>query len=984
MRLALALSLFAPVAFAEAPLSLTASDGTGLKLEQLQARAVLDGPLAFTELHLVFSNPADRVIEGTFHMVLPPLATVSRFALKLDDRWQEGEVVEKQAARRAYEDFLHRRQDPALLEQSGGNAFDARVFPIPARGKKELIVSYSHAPEGPYVLPLKGLPAVSQLDVAAYVDGRSAATLTKVGYAPENDFKVELSKNATKAMRAGDYLVARVTGAVKNETDALDSVAVLFDTSASRALGFSEQVTLLQKLVAGMGKSRVVLAAFDQTVVPLYDGPASGLNDPVLKQLKARRALGASDLEAALTWAGTTKCTRVVLLTDGVATAGAAGGDLLMAAAKGLKASGVQRLDAIALGGLRDVATLKQLVTAGLPRDGAVIDGDKGASEALTRLSARTFSKLAVSLEGAKFVWPKQVDGLQPGDAVLVVAELPAAAPMKLTLGGNAVALEISPFKPELPMLERAVVQGRLEELQDRIDRVADGPKQKGELKAQAVKLSTTYRVLSPYTALLVLETEADYARFGIDRRALADILVVNDGRVDRKKRAADTVVAMKPPPQQPPSDEKPRPAKEMKKRKVSAKEDMPSPKQAEMDNDSDGIPDVADRLEEESSDGAAPGAPAARGAPAQARAAAAPAPMRMEAPPSPPMPPPPPTASPAPNAVAAEPMLQLQSSPGPAQELTGRPPYEGTFKQVMDSLLAKKPDEALAKARGWREESPGDVLALIALGEALEASGNEKEAARAYGSIIDLFPGRADLRRFAGARLERLKSPEALKLAVDAFAKAAEQRADHPASHRLLAYMLLKLGEPGRAFAAIEKGMAQHYPEGRFRGVDRILHEDAGLIAAAWMKAEPARRAEILERAKKLGVPLEEQPSLRFVLNWETDANDVDFHIVDGKKGHAFYSAPHLNSGGDLYADVTTGYGPECFTIRNTPGTRAYPYKLAAHYYSRGPMGYGMGKLEIIDHDGKGGLKFVERPYVVMVDQAFVDLGTVDAATLK
>jgi tetratricopeptide (TPR) repeat protein len=554
---------------------------------------------------------------------------------------------------------------------------------------------------------------------------------------------------------------------------------------------------------------------------------------------------------------------------------------------------------------------------------------------------------------------------------------------VKLTLGGNAVALEVSPFKPELPMLERAVVQGRLEELQDRIDRVADGPKQKGELKAQAVKLSTTYRVLSPYTALLVLETEADYARFGIDRRALADILVVNDGRVDRKKRGADTVVAMKPPPQPPPSDEKARPAKEMKKRKVSGNEDMPSPKQAERELDSDGVPDPADRMEE-SSDGAAPGAPAARGAPAQAQAAAAPAPMRMEAPPSPPMAPPPPTSSPAPS--AAEPMMAARPPPPLAQapELTGRPPYEGTFKQVMDALLAKKSDEALAKARGWREEAPGDVLALIALGEALEASGNEKEAARAYGSIIDLFPGRADLRRFAGARLERLKSPEALKLAVDAFAKAAEQRADHPASHRLLAYMLLKLGEPGRAFAAIEKGMAQQYPPDRFRGVDRILHEDAGLIAAAWIKAEPARHAEILERVKKLGVPLEDQPSLRFVLNWETDANDVDFHIVDGKKGHAFYSAPHLNSGGDLYADVTTGYGPECFTIRNTPGTRAYPYKLAAHYYSRGPMGYGMGKLEIIDHDGKGGLKFVERPYVVMVDQAFVDLGTVDAATLK
>jgi hypothetical protein len=39
--------------------------------------------------------------------------------------------------------------------------------------------------------------------------------------------------------------------------------------------------------------------------------------------------------------------------------------------------------------------------------------------------------------------------------------------------------------------------------------------------------------------------------------------------------------------------------------------------------------------------------------------------------------------------------------------------------------------------------------------------------------------------------------------------------------------------------------------------------------------------------------------------------------------------------------------------------------------------MGYGMGKVEVIDHDGRGGLSFSERPFVVMNDQAFVELGT-------
>jgi tetratricopeptide (TPR) repeat protein len=304
--------------------------------------------------------------------------------------------------------------------------------------------------------------------------------------------------------------------------------------------------------------------------------------------------------------------------------------------------------------------------------------------------------------------------------------------------------------------------------------------------------------------------------------------------------------------------------------------------------------------------------------------------------------------------------------------------PYTGHFKTVMDAIAKGDARTALASATGWHEEDPGDVLALVGMGESSEALHELKRAARAYGSIIDLFPARADLRRFAGERLERLAGDAGLELALDTYAKAEIERPDHPASHRLLAYAHLKRHEFQKAFDAALRGAKQQYPAGRFNGVDQILREDLGLIASAWIKAEPGRREEILSRVKEGGGVVEDQPSIRFVLIWETDANDVDFHIQDGKGGHAYYASPELPSGGRLYADVTTGYGPECFTIRAPRGGRAYPYTLQAHYYSRGPMGYGMGKLEIIDHDGKGGLSFDERTYVVMVDQAFVDLGTV------
>ena len=941
----------------DAPVSLTASDGTGLKLVKLQARAVVTDPLAFTELTLTFQNPLDRVLEGQFKVTLPQGATVSRFAMKLDERWQEGEVVEKQAARRAYEDFLHRRQDPALLEQSGGNEFTARVFPIPAKGVKELVLSYSHElvqQTASYVLPLKGLPQIGELDVeASGVTGEGV--LKQKSVVPTADFVATPKRNQLGA-RSGDLVVARVVPVEASAADPVTQLTVLVDSSGSRALGWSQQTALVKELLAAMPSATVNVVAFDQEVAPLYSGPASGFGDAQLKALRARRALGASNIELALESLQNKPTARVVLIGDGVFTAGVIEGPNLIAKLLKLKAAGVKRLDAIALGGLRDVGALTRLTTGSLERDGAVLDGALGAVEVARRLGLATKSKLEVKVDGAVAVWPKTLSGVQAGDAVLVYAQLPQGTPFKGAIGGKAISVTDAQLTSiERPLLERAWAKAKLELLQAQLD-AADGAPQREAVKKQIVELSTKSRVLCSLTALLVLETEADYARFNIDRRALADILTVQKGQVTRLKRTeVVTVATVKTPP--PPDANKKLEFKEKSKaedaKPAAGKRDEGTVEEMEAPKPADTQP--------------GPGASAPPPPPPAPTAAAAPRPAA-----EPVARPPASTGRASESMMDMEPERERRVAPAKVQQVD---PYTGTFKQVMEALKTDKA-KAVSLASGWHEEQPGDLLALVAMGEALEAAGDLGTAARCYGSIIDLFPARADLRRFAGIRLERIAAAQ--ELAVDTFAKAAEQRADHPASHRLLAFSLLRAGKPEKAFAAIETGLAQKYPSGRFAGVDQILREDAGLIAAAWMKAEPNRRGEIEARVKKSGGIAENAPSLRFVLNWETDANDVDFHITDAKGGHAFYSQKSLPSGGELYADVTTGYGPECFTIRLPKGKRAAPYHLQAHYYSIGPMGAGMGKLEIIEHDGKGGLRFEQRPYVVMVNQAYVELGEV------
>jgi len=297
-----------------------------------------------------------------------------------------------------------------------------------------------------------------------------------------------------------------------------------------------------------------------------------------------------------------------------------------------------------------------------------------------------------------------------------------------------------------------------------------------------------------------------------------------------------------------------------------------------------------------------------------------------------------------------------------------------------IDELLKNRQNTAaLKQALEWRLQAPAELLPLVALGRAYLALEDLERAARAFGSILDLYPSRADMRRMAGNWLE-LCAQSGLDLAVDTYRVAMKQRPDHPSVYHQLAMTLIRLNRYHEAFEVLEEGLEARRIENRFPGVIRILKEGLSLVGQSWMTHKPEDADEILRRLSVHQLTPSVGETLRFVLTWETDANDVDFHIFDEHYNHAFYRRKSLpNQGGELYADVTSGYGPECFTIASP---KKSPYRLKAHYYRRGPMGYGAGQLQIIRHDGHGQLAFENRPFVIMQDGAYVDLGEVTDRT--
>lgn len=131
-----------------------------LKVKSLRIDTRIQGQVATSRISQVFINDLDFVIDGTFFYPLPEDATFVEFATWDGDKKLRGEVLERDEARNRYLAIVRRSWDPGLLEYAGANLFQARVFPVPARGEKRIEFAYSQilkADHGlvSYVYPLQ-------------------------------------------------------------------------------------------------------------------------------------------------------------------------------------------------------------------------------------------------------------------------------------------------------------------------------------------------------------------------------------------------------------------------------------------------------------------------------------------------------------------------------------------------------------------------------------------------------------------------------------------------------------------------------------------------------------------------------------------------------------------------------------------------------------------------------------------------------------
>jgi Ca-activated chloride channel family protein len=555
----------------------------GVRVVAHDVRTTIRGGLARTEIEEELHNETDRVVEGRYAFALPPGASVSRVALWVGKQLVEGEVVERARAAGIFHGIVEdtvRPRDPALLEWSSASTVSLRIFPMPPRESRKIVLAYDEvlpASDGGlrYVYPLS-LGAerantidrfsivvraedgdVAPIDVAtptypASIDTSSQRVVVRYAaerFAPVDDFVItfadaqpslaEVTSSAPPS-DAGDagYAAVRVTVGLPSGAPPLARVrrdrAIVLDASASQSADTLRASAELALAIAGSldEGERFALLACDSACATY---PEDGLAAPSEASLRgaaawlaARREGGASDVGGALTDAarrlGGGGVGQIVYLGDGAPTAG----ELAAASiARRLRPELAARSLDLRLFGVG--ISLDEVVLEGLARElGATYErvaldepAERRAEDVARDLRRPIVSGARVEIAGLRDVRPSALPNLRLGDTITVYGRFEGARPeapsVKLTG-------ELDGATYELATLASPMGDGAPNTLVPRFwaqATIAEGEAD-GAREADLVDLAKRFRVLSRRTSWLVLENDRMFAEFGIPRTAAA------------------------------------------------------------------------------------------------------------------------------------------------------------------------------------------------------------------------------------------------------------------------------------------------------------------------------------------------------------------------------------------------------------------------------------------------------------------------------
>jgi hypothetical protein len=516
--------------------SLTARTDRGetllLRLESVHVVAEQRGDMALVEVTHRFFNDSDQMLEGTFRFPMPDGALLTGLALQIDDKLVEGELVEREKAKKAYEAVVDGMQDPALLEWEHGSIFKLRVFPLepgrPKLVKLRYLTPLRRTADGLEFVQGTGGPSGSDQPYAVAIDWQGKRVVSEQAARPDRTFVIpaqSASSILVEKRAEASYAAVRLAPDWSRVPPASTPVPkhwfVVVDTSRSALEEFPRSVealgVMLSQLPAG---SDFEVVTSDLTAEASKAGLLPATTASIEATLAALRSVspdGASDLGQAFALVGRL--------------------------AKGKPDSAVLYLgDCEPTWGLTKATDLRALLERELPHVpvypvlfGASID-DRLAEDLATSSGGRyarirrpadidaftaTLGRPVPRLRDFEIKAAPGVEvltngplSLEPGGELLLFTKAPPGADplagLKVSAKTKTGSLDLLPrVRPE----QASSVGSRFgAALVEKLERSDAAP-------AEVVKASLDYGVMSRFTSFLVLESEEAYARFAIERR---------------------------------------------------------------------------------------------------------------------------------------------------------------------------------------------------------------------------------------------------------------------------------------------------------------------------------------------------------------------------------------------------------------------------------------------------------------------------------
>ncbi|WP_162200417.1 VIT domain-containing protein [Kordia jejudonensis] len=178
--------------------------------------------------------------------------------------------------------------------------------------------------------------------------------------------------------------------------------------------------------------------------------------------------------------------------------------------------------------------------------------------------------------------------------------------------------------------------------------------------------------------------------------------------------------------------------------------------------------------------------------------------------------------------------------------------------------------------------------------------------------NLIEVELNNYELLKAMAYKLEYFKQYD---MAVLAYEKVLEIRPEEPQSYRDLALAYEHVGEFQKSYDMLytlyDGQLIEKDEEQRFSGIEQIVFIELTRLVSMY-----GNKLSLTSEEKRQFVPM--PVDVRITIDWNHNDTDIDLWVIDPNGEKAFYSHPKTAIGGRMSDDLTQGYGPEEFLLKN------------------------------------------------------------------